>query len=402
MRRTRPSIPPATIRILILNQYYPPDASNTARLLEDFVEQLAGVHDVEVIAGRPSYSAGAIAWPEGKAHVRRVRSLPFARGTLGGRAINYLSYLGLSLVASVRTARPDVIVAQTDPPVIGAIAALAAMRFRCRFVFVCHDVHPDIGIAMGVIRNRPLIAVWRVINRFIRRRADRIVVVGRDMAQKLKEEGVDPAKIVYVPTWSVDGAAETASSGELRDRLGWGDRFVVMHAGNIGLAQNIEMFPRLAEQLSCEPEMLIVLMGDGAARPALERDIQARGLSNIQVLPYQSRADAHALMAVADAHVVSLVPGLWGCAAPSKTYAVMAAGRPFVAAVDADSEPARIVEEWACGYVVAPGDDRALAAALVALKESGDESLGVRARHGFEAQFSAGACIARLRAVIES
>lgn len=357
---------------------------------------------MQIIAGRPSYNATAPASTPGRVRVHRVRSLTFTRSTLTGRAANYLSYLALSLIASVRSERPDVIVAQTDPPIIGAVAALSAMRFRCRFVFVCHDVHPDIGVAMGVIRNRALIALWRRVNRFIRCRADRIVVVGRDMREKLEREGVDPKKVVYVPTWSSDEAGDTLRTVGLRDELGWRDRFVVMHAGNIGLAQNIEIFPRVAERLRSEDEILIVVMGDGAARPALEREIAARGLRNLTLIPYQPRLEAHALMAAADVHVVSLIPGLWGCAAPSKTYAVMAAARPFVAAVDPGSEPARIIEEWGCGAVVAPGDDRALAAALRTLRSAPRSDLGARARQAFEAQFSADSCVARLRAIVES
>ena len=334
--------------------------------------------------------------------MRRVRSLAFARSTLLGRAINYLSYLVLSFVAAARSQRADVVLAQTDPPIIGAIAALAARRFRCPFVFVCHDVHPDISVAMGVIRNRTVIAVWRMVNRFIRSQADRVVVVGRDMGDKLAREGVDPQKIVYVPTWSSDDAYDVPPAAELRAEMGWQDRFVVMHAGNIGLAQNIEIFLRVAERLRHDEEFVIVLMGDGAARPALEREIAERQLRNVEVLGYRPRLAAHGLMAAADIHVVSLVPGLWGCAAPSKTYAVMAAGRPFVAAVDPGSEPARIVAEWQCGEVVAAGDDGALAATLSRLRSTPRAEMGERARRGFEAQYSAASCLPRLRAVIES
>ena len=90
------------------------------------------------------------------------------------------------------------------------------------------------------------------------------------------------------------------------------------------------------------------------------------------------------MMGAADLHVVSLVPGLWGCAAPSKTYGIMAAGRPFVAAVDAGSEPDRIVEEYDCGICVAAGDPDALAEAVIRLKGTDLKPLGVRSRDAFE------------------
>jgi colanic acid biosynthesis glycosyl transferase WcaI len=357
---------------------------------------------VQIIAGRPSYSATDAPAGHPRARVRRVRSLTFSRSSFLGRTLNYISYLALSLVAAARSDRPDVVVAQTDPPVIGVVAALAAARFRSRFVFICHDVHPDIGVAMGMIGNRPLIAAWRAVNRFIRSRADRVVVVGRDMREKLELEGVAPDKLVYVPTWAPADHPDPAVSARLRHEHGWTDRFVVMHAGNIGLAQNVGILADAAEHLRADPEILIVLVGDGAARQPLEREIAERGLRNVQILPYRPRAAAHELMAAADVHVVSLVPGLWGCAAPSKTYAVMAMARPFVAAVDVGSEPALIVEECSCGAAVPAGDSAALAAALVARKSAPREELGANARRAFEAQFSAPSCIARLRAVVES
>jgi colanic acid biosynthesis glycosyl transferase WcaI len=334
--------------------------------------------------------------------VRRVHSLTFSRSSSLGRTLNYVSYLALSFVAAARSHPPDVVIAQTDPPVIGLIAALVAARFHCRFVFICHDVHPDIGVAMGIIRNRPVIAAWRAVNRFIRTRADRIVVVGRDMFEKLERDGVEADKLVYVPTWAPADTADPAVSERLREELGWSGRFVVMHAGNIGLAQNVRILADVAEELSDDREILVVLLGDGAARPQLEREVAERGLQNLEILPYQPRAHAHELMAAADVHVVTLVPGLWGCAAPSKTYAIMAMGRPFVAAVDIGSEPALIAEECRCGAVVPAGDSEALAAALVAIKSAPRQELGCNARKAFEAHFSAPSCIARLRAAVET
>ena len=357
---------------------------------------------MKIIAGRPSYDVSEAAPGRGQAGVRRVRSLAFARTSLLGRVLNYASYLVLSFVAAVRSGRPDVVIAQTDPPVIGLVAALVAARFRCRFVFVCHDVHPDIGVATGIIASRPLIAVWRAVNHFIRRRADRIVVVGRDMAEKLEREGVPRDKLVYVPMWASGDQPAAAVSARLRAELGWTDRFVVMHAGNIGLAQDVGTLAATAERLGQDRDILMVMLGDGAARPELEREVARRGLRNLEILPYRPRTQAHALMAAADVHVVSLKPGLWGCAAPSKTYAIMAAARPFVAAVDPGSEPARIVAEHGCGTVVPAGDAEALAAALLAMKSAPLEQMGANARRGFDAQFTAPSCIARLRAVVEA
>ncbi|HEV2060389.1 MAG TPA: glycosyltransferase family 4 protein [Solirubrobacteraceae bacterium] len=390
------------MRVLVLNQYYPPDAANTARLLADWLEEIARDHDVEIIAGRPSYNAtGDVPRTQGSVKVTRVPSLGVGRGTLLARALTYLSYLVFAGVRSLFVRRPDIVVALTDPPVVGAIGAVAAARYRRPLVFVSHDVHPDIGLAMGVLHEGPLVRLWRLVNRFIRSRSQMIVVVGRDMARRLEEQGVPAEKLVYVPTWASGDTLGPEERERLRAEQGWSGRFVVMHAGNMGMAQNLTMIPDVAERLQDEPDIRLVFLGDGPARPALAAEVERRGLDNVEILPYRPRAEAQLLMAAADLHLVSLIPGLRGCAAPSKTYGVMAAGRPFVAAVDERSEPQLIAEEWDCGARVPAGDAAAVAEAIVAMRARPLAAMGARARAGYESRFTKDRCVGDLAAVLE-
>jgi colanic acid biosynthesis glycosyl transferase WcaI len=91
---------------------------------------------------------------------------------------------------------------------------------------------------------------------------------------------------------------------------------------------------------------------------------------------------------------------LWGCAAPSKTYGIMAAGRPFIASVDAESEPARIVHEFDCGFVVPAGSTRELAEAIRAAREAPLAEMGHRAQMGFEARYERSAVTSAIAAVL--
>ncbi len=390
------------MRILVVNQYYPPDASAVAYMLGNLVEDLAVEHDVQVVAGRPSYNPEANAYVPRGGRVQRVRSTSFERTNLAGRVANYLSFLLLSLVAACRAERPDVIVVMTDPPVVGVIGMLASAWHRRPFVQLCHDVHPDIAEALGLVRNPVLTRTWRALNRLVRRRAAQLVVVGRDMEEKLVGEGCEPAKLTYVPTWAEDVTVPAAEAARERRDRGWADRFVVMHAGNMGLAQNLDVLLPVAASLERDlPHAQIVLLGDGAARPRIEREVGQRGLTNVVLLPHCPKHEAARLMAAADLHVVSLVPGLWGCAAPSKTYTVMALGRPFVASVDPGSEPARIAAELGCGRWVHAGDADALAAAVVELASLPLDELGARARDGFERHFRRGTATSATARVLE-
>lgn len=390
------------MRVLVLNQYYPPDSANTARLLADWLEDLAEDHDVEIIAGRPSYNAsGGGSDSRAAVKVTRVPSLGLGRNTLVARALTYLSYLAFAALRSLFVRRPDVVVALTDPPVIGAVGAVTATRYRRPLVLVSHDVHPDIGLAMGVLHEGAAVRVWRLLNRYARRRAQTIVVVGRDMARRLEAQGVPRDKLVYVPTWASGETLDVQERDSLREQHGWTDRFLVMHAGNMGMAQNLLMIPEVAARLNHHPAIRLVFLGDGPARPALRKELTRRGLTNVEMLPYLPRVEAQALMAAADLHLVSLIPGLQGCAAPSKTYGIMAAGRPYIAAVDEGSEPQLIAEEWGCGERVPPGDAAAVAEKIVSMQSRPLAEMGERARAGYESRYTKERCVADLRGVLE-
>jgi colanic acid biosynthesis glycosyl transferase WcaI len=376
------------MRMLIINQYFPPDASSTAHLLGELCEDLARAHDVEVIAGRPSYEARTGSTAPPNVRVRRVRSTRFSRRTLPGRATNYLTFVALATGAAVCARRPDVVVTMTDPPIAGVLGVLASRRHDRPFALLSHDVYPDIALAAGVLAPGRAAQAWRLLNKVVRRSAACILTVGRDMSEKLEHEGVPTERLLFAPCWSADWGMARASRDQTRTTMGWRDRFVIMHAGNQGVAQNLPMLADLAQDLRDQDDIEIVLLGDGAALSEFRRTINARRLRNVRCLPHRERADAQRLMAAADLHIVSLIPGLWGCAAPSKTYGILSVGRPFVAAVDSGSEPHRIVTEHGCGIRVPAGDHRALAAAILELRSADLEALGKRGRAAYEAAYT--------------
>lgn len=375
------------MRILIVNKYFPPDTSNTAVLLGELADDLAATNCVEVIVGRPSYDPGRQGHSLAGVRVRRVFSTSLGRGSMARRIVDYVSFLVLGLGAACAAQRPDVVVSLSDPPLVGVVGALASARHRCAFVQICHDLHPDIAVALGKVREGQLTRIWRRVNRYVLRRAARIVVVGRDMAEKLAAEGVSPEKLRFVPAWASPQHRSREAVDAVRAEHGWRGRFVVMHAGNMGLSQNLTMYSDVARALQDLKDVVIVFVGDGPARASLIREAASGDLRNIQFMPRLPKPEAQLVMAAADIHVVSLVPGLWGCAAPSKTYGIMAAGRPFIASVDAESEPARVAHECGCGFVVPAGSADDLAEAIRSARHAPLAEMGRLAVMGFEARY---------------
>jgi colanic acid biosynthesis glycosyl transferase WcaI len=225
-------------------------------------------------------------------------------------------------------------------------------------------------------------------------------VVGRDMEEKLAAEGVPRERLRFIPTWASAQENDPQDLASVRAQYGWEGKFVVMHAGNMGLSQNLGMYGQVAGALRELEDLVIVFLGDGPAKEGLRKEAAAGELSNLQFLPRVSKPEAQRLMAAADIHVVSLVPGLWGCAAPSKTYGIMAAGRPFIASVDAESEPARVVHEFECGFVAPAGSARDLAEVIRTARQVPLAEMGHRARMGFEARYQRSTATGAIAAVL--
>ncbi len=268
-----------------------------------------------------------------------------------GRLANYTTYMFSSIAGALAVRRPDVVIALTDPPPIGLIGALIAKVRRVPFVLVTKDIFPEVAIEVGVLHNVALIRLLRSLRRALFSAADRVVSIGRDMDRRLIEIGVRDDRIVTIHDWA-DGklVRPLTQASPFRAEHGWANRFVVMHSGNVGLSQDLDTVLDAAAILQDEP-VVFVIIGDGASKSRLEqRGIDLR-LTNVDFLPYQDKADLSESLGAADVHLVTLKKGLAGYIVPSKVYGILAAGKPFIAAVEIGVSPRSSSESMraACG-----------------------------------------------------
>jgi glycosyltransferase involved in cell wall biosynthesis len=392
------------VRVLVVNQYFHPDRSATAQLLTELCDDLAQSSLVQVIAGRPSYNPVTDVEREGNGavDVTRAWSTAFDRSWMPGRLFNYATYLAGSVVQAMVAARPDVLLAWTDPPLIGLVAAIAARARRVPLVLTTQDIFPDVAIQLGRLHNRAAIAVLRRAAKMQFTTAARVISIGRDMNERLVELGVPAAKLRTISNWA-DGnrILPLSSASPLRQAWGVDDKFVVMHSGNVGLSQSLDTLIGAAALLKDRADIVFVIVGEGAAKARLLADAERQGLRNVRFIAYQAKATLSESLGAADIHMVGLKRGLAGFIVPSKVYGIMAAGRPMVAAVEADSEPGRIIEEHRCGLRVEPDDPQALAAGIVALKNGSGVQMGQRARAAFEQAYDRPIATAAYRQVLE-
>jgi glycosyltransferase involved in cell wall biosynthesis len=392
------------VRVLVVNQYFHPDRSATAQLLTELCDDLSKTSAVNVIAGRPSYNpvVGVEDDAEPAVHVKRTWSTAFDRTWMPGRFLNYATYLASSVVQAMSASRPDVLLAWTDPPLIGLVAAIAARARRVPLVLTTQDLFPDVAIQLGRLHNRAAIATLRRAAKMQFNTAARVVSIGRDMNERLLELGVPPNKVRTISNWA-DGTriVPLKAASPLRHVWDVDHQFVVMHSGNVGLSQSLDTLIGAAALLKHRSDIVFLIVGEGAAKARLQADAERHGLTNVRFISYQAKASLSESLGAADVHIVGLKRGLAGFIVPSKVYGIMAAGRPMVAAVEADSEPGRIVEEHKCGLRVEPDDPRAMAGGIVALKEGSGIEMGKRARAAFEQAYDRPIATAAYREVLE-
>jgi glycosyltransferase involved in cell wall biosynthesis len=363
------------MHILVLNEYYPPDTSATAKMAAQVAEKLAERHDVTVVAGRPSYDpepghhypfALLHRTTHNKVAVECVGSTIYSRHQMRQRVTNYLSYLALAVPRALAL-NPDVILAMTDPPVAGLAGAFIARLAGKPFVYNIRDLYPDMATGGDIVRPSRWVDRWERMHRRALKQAARVIVLGDDMRQRILTKGVAAERVVVVRDGAsaADPAASPTPNDRIVQEIRCGFPFVALHAGNLGFYGAWDTLLKSAEILRNENAGL-VFIGDGANRAALEASVPAG--SNVRFLPFRPFEQIPHVMMAGDVHVVTVKRGLEGIVVPSKLYSILAAGRPVLAVAAAQSDAARIVVESGCGLAADPDDPAAVAAAIRELR----------------------------------
>jgi colanic acid biosynthesis glycosyl transferase WcaI len=391
--------------VLVLNQYYWPGVESTAHLLSQLCEELALDFDVTVITGCLRERAET---PErftrNGVKVLRVPSAVFERARLLPRSANYLSFLAGALWAGLAAPRPDVVLCMTDPPLVANIALPVARRFGAPLIVVTQDVFPEIAVQLKRLEQPLLVGVLRKAIGFALGRADRVVAIGETMRVRLEEKGVPANRIAVIPNWcDTDAVKPMPRENDWALDHGLAGRFVVMHSGNVGHAQDLDALLRATTLLRDLDDLSVVVIGSGARWEALQGLAARISADAVTFAPFQPADVVSSSLSAADVHFVGLAHGLAGYVVPSRVYGIMAAGKAMIVSADAESETAQLVAEIGCGLVIPPGRPDLVAGAIREARD-GRHDLERMGRLGLafaEGEATHGIAFSRYRKLIE-
>ncbi|MBN1828341.1 MAG: glycosyltransferase family 4 protein [Deltaproteobacteria bacterium] len=375
------------MRILVVIPYYKPDGGAEATLFPLLCEEMVKLgHEVTVLTTVPHYPSGRVRgawrgwknWHSEEKGVKIVRvGLPSVnRYNLAARLFQFITFqvratqVGLFL-------NFDVLLSHTSSLEVGLpYLFLSAFRHKPA-VYSIHDIYPDIGINMGVFRNRLLIRSVERLESYCMKRAKKIRILSKSFEINLLNKGVTPSKLALIYDWvDTEEVRPLPRQNNFALEHSLVDRFTIVYVGNIGPLQGLDSVIEAACLVNYDLEIYFVFVGDGAARRILIEKTHQMGIDNVRFIPYQPRERIPEILATSDICLITLCKGGSFGALPSKTYQILASGRALIASVDEKSDMWDLIRRADAGLCVPPEEPSKLAEAILMLKK--DKSLRER------------------------
>jgi colanic acid biosynthesis glycosyl transferase WcaI len=360
-------------------------------------------HEVEVITTFPHYERfrrweehkGKLAQRESYRGMEVLRLYVYARGnkTMVGRLISYVTFNALATAARLLSrSKVDVVLCTNGSFFTGVSAYLTGLLKRAPFVYNVQDLYPEVAVRTGQLRNKLAIKLLDRTADFMYRKAAHVSVITPSFRDYLLAQGVPGHKISVIPNFvDTEFIRPLPKVNELSLAHDLADKFVVVHAGNVGHVYGLETMLEVARRLvSSHEDIVFLIVGDGVAKAELQATADRLRLSNVRFLPFQPVEALPLLRAAADVQVALYKRGSADYSMPSKVYEIMASGRPLLASADAGTDLWKLVETTGCGMCVTPEDADDLAGALLTLYRDPSlrNDMGRRGRETVEQHYS--------------
>jgi len=381
-------------RVAIVTSNFWPEPTGISQVAWEFARYLAGRGlDVRVATAMPYYPEWRI-WRSYRrslwmsetregVHIYRSWHAVSPDPSPVTRILHETSLALFSIPTLLRTLAGAQVVVIFSPALTFAFqASLLATVLDVRRLLYIQDVMPDAALELGLLRSSLLVRLARLLASGMYRMADVILTLSHGMRARIAGLVQDPGKIRVLPnTFDPDELEPVCPDENLfRQRFVPDGKFAVVHMGNMGQKQDLDVILRAAERLVVDPSVHFYVFGDGARKAAFLTELERRRLNNVTHAPLQERSMVPHMLSGADVLLVTQVRQITDIVVPSKLITALGAGAMIVSACAADSETARVLVESGGGMVVEAGDDSKLAEAILRVKAGSVDCAAIRKR----------------------
>jgi len=379
------------MHILLIHQafaaIYEPGGTRHYEIAQKLTER---GHEVTIITSPVSYLTGKsmrenIPWVEKQEAepgitIVRAYTYPALHRSFVHRVFSFLSFMVSSFFIGLTVKDID-LVWGTSPPIFQSVTAWALARIkRVPFLLEVRDLWPAFAIAVGILQQPILIRAAEWLERFLYRHADQVVVNSPGFIDHLHSHGA--IHVELVPNGADTSKFDPQAKGEnFRHIHGLADEFIALYAGAHGMSNDLGVMLAAAEMLINRDDIILVLLGDGKEKPALQSQARDMALTNLKFIPPIPKKEIPSALAAADACIAILKPiPLYATVYPNKVFDYMAAGRPVVLAMEGVIR--EVIMSANSGIAIPPGDPTALAEAIIYLADHPQDGIdmGLRGR----------------------
>lgn len=366
-------------KLLIYAHYYVPDAASTGQILRELAEGMLDTFEVTVICVVPSY-LGKI---EDKyktqkyyretingVNVIRVRVPEFSKTDKISRVKNILAYFFGAMTATFKVGKQDYVFSISQPPILGGLLGVWGKWVKhAKYIYNIQDYNPEQTMAVGYSKNKLILNVMMGFDKFSCRKADEVIVVGRDMVETLKNRfhNKNVPKHTFINNWIDEKEIYPLPDDEehvtaFKQKYELQDKFIIMYSGNIGLYYDLENIIKVIQKFPAGTknadgkEVVFAFVGAGSMLETIKEYVESNHMENVCFIPYQEKKDLIYSLNAANVHWVVNSKGIKGVSCPSKCYGVMAVGKPVLGVLEQGSECQLLIHEAKCGTCCEPGD----------------------------------------------
>lgn len=399
-------------KLTLYCQYYHPEVASLSQLCTDLCEGLTDTFDVTVICSVPCYTGTVdpaytkkkyYFEEKGGVKIIRVKVPPYNKQNKLARVRNILAYFFRSLGATFKAEKPDFILTESQPPILGGLLGVLAKRItalrgkRARLLYVIQDYNPEQTMVVGYSKNRALLRLMMSLDKHSCRVADKVVVVGADMLPTMTKRFTNKRgdvskklpKTVFINNWMDENdvyplPTDDARVAAFRRAHELEGKFVLMYSGNIGLFYDLENLFAVIERFKDDDRIVFPFVGEGTKKAELMAYAQAHGMKNVVFIPYQKKEELAYSLNAADAHWIVNAEGVKGVSCPSKLYGILAVAKPALAVLEEGTEARGVIEQTRCGYAVSPRDYDGVAALISRFLEADRADLTAMGARGHQ------------------